>query len=111
MANLVKTAEYLWGLGQRRPAVDLLFLAVGEHDSREALTRLAAPSATRPRREDDEDPEDLVILLLVSPRRSLGAGAGVDVAAVAGVAAKVSTSDGVGRLLSELLAHCEVTFR
>eukprot|EP00873_Tetraselmis_striata_P016650 jgi/Tetstr1/436914/TSEL_025687.t1 len=33
------------------------------------------------------------------------------VAAVAGVAAKVSTSDGVGRLSSALLALCEATFR
>eukprot|EP00873_Tetraselmis_striata_P025903 jgi/Tetstr1/446167/TSEL_003568.t1 len=35
-----------------------------------------------------------------------------DVAVVdAGVAAKVSTSDGVGRLSSELLEVCEATFR
>eukprot|EP00873_Tetraselmis_striata_P024039 jgi/Tetstr1/444303/TSEL_032194.t1 len=39
-----------------------------------------------------------------------GRGVDVNVAAVTGVAAKVSTSDGVGRLSSELLAHCEVTF-
>eukprot|EP00873_Tetraselmis_striata_P002690 jgi/Tetstr1/422954/TSEL_013733.t1 len=41
--------------------------------------------------------------------------AGVDVDAVAGagvgVVAKVSMSDGVGRLSSELLALCEATFR
>eukprot|EP00873_Tetraselmis_striata_P033342 jgi/Tetstr1/453606/TSEL_040563.t1 len=39
--------------------------------------------------------------------------AGVDVGVVAGagVAAKVSTSDGVARLSSELLALCEATFR
>eukprot|EP00873_Tetraselmis_striata_P042137 jgi/Tetstr1/462401/TSEL_007407.t1 len=39
--------------------------------------------------------------------------AGVDVGVVAGagVAAKVSTSDGLGRLSSELLELCEVTFR
>eukprot|EP00873_Tetraselmis_striata_P028392 jgi/Tetstr1/448656/TSEL_035899.t1 len=39
--------------------------------------------------------------------------AGVDVggAAVAGVTGKVSTSDGVGRLSSELLALCKATFR
>eukprot|EP00873_Tetraselmis_striata_P035505 jgi/Tetstr1/455769/TSEL_042566.t1 len=39
--------------------------------------------------------------------------AGVDVgaAAVAGVAAKMSTSDGVGRLSPELPALCEATFR
>eukprot|EP00873_Tetraselmis_striata_P015574 jgi/Tetstr1/435838/TSEL_024726.t1 len=34
-----------------------------------------------------------------------------DVAVDAGVAAKVSTSDGVGRLSSELLGPCEATFR
>eukprot|EP00873_Tetraselmis_striata_P024212 jgi/Tetstr1/444476/TSEL_032357.t1 len=34
-----------------------------------------------------------------------------DVAVDAGVAAKVSTSDGVGRLSSELLELCEATFR
>eukprot|EP00873_Tetraselmis_striata_P011805 jgi/Tetstr1/432069/TSEL_021540.t1 len=34
-----------------------------------------------------------------------------DVAGDAGVAAKVSTSDGVGRLSSELLELCEATFR
>eukprot|EP00873_Tetraselmis_striata_P039823 jgi/Tetstr1/460087/TSEL_005407.t1 len=34
-----------------------------------------------------------------------------DVAVDAGVAAKVSTSDGVGRLSSELLEPCEATFR
>eukprot|EP00873_Tetraselmis_striata_P012810 jgi/Tetstr1/433074/TSEL_022408.t1 len=40
------------------------------------------------------------------------AGVAVGVAAVAGVAAKVSTSDGVlGQLSSELLALCEATFR
>eukprot|EP00873_Tetraselmis_striata_P038443 jgi/Tetstr1/458707/TSEL_045096.t1 len=39
------------------------------------------------------------------------AGVDVGVAAVAGVAAKVSTNDGVGRLSSELLARCEATFR
>eukprot|EP00873_Tetraselmis_striata_P015567 jgi/Tetstr1/435831/TSEL_024719.t1 len=33
------------------------------------------------------------------------------VAVDAGVAAKESTSDGVGRLSSELLEHCEATFR
>eukprot|EP00873_Tetraselmis_striata_P021548 jgi/Tetstr1/441812/TSEL_030029.t1 len=40
-------------------------------------------------------------------------GAGVDegVSVDSGVAAKVSTSDGVGRLSSELLELCEVTFR
>eukprot|EP00873_Tetraselmis_striata_P019057 jgi/Tetstr1/439321/TSEL_027760.t1 len=38
-------------------------------------------------------------------------GAGVDVGVVAGAAAKVSTSDGLGRLSSELLALCEATFR
>eukprot|EP00873_Tetraselmis_striata_P044434 jgi/Tetstr1/464698/TSEL_009449.t1 len=41
------------------------------------------------------------------------AGAVVDVGVVvdAGVAAKVSANDGVGRLSSELLEPCEVTFR
>eukprot|EP00873_Tetraselmis_striata_P044209 jgi/Tetstr1/464473/TSEL_009231.t1 len=39
------------------------------------------------------------------------AGVGEDVAAGVDVAAKVSTSDGVGRLLSELLELCEATFR
>eukprot|EP00873_Tetraselmis_striata_P045329 jgi/Tetstr1/465593/TSEL_010240.t1 len=34
-----------------------------------------------------------------------------DVAVDAGVAAKVSTSDGVGRLSSELLELCKATFR
>eukprot|EP00873_Tetraselmis_striata_P017516 jgi/Tetstr1/437780/TSEL_026434.t1 len=34
-----------------------------------------------------------------------------DVAVDTGVAAKVSTSDGVGRLSSELLELCEATFR
>eukprot|EP00873_Tetraselmis_striata_P009469 jgi/Tetstr1/429733/TSEL_019626.t1 len=38
-------------------------------------------------------------------------GVGVGVGVVAGVAAKVNTSDGVGRLLSELLALREATFR
>eukprot|EP00873_Tetraselmis_striata_P000423 jgi/Tetstr1/420687/TSEL_011772.t1 len=44
---------------------------------------------------------------------SIGKDAGVEVsvAAVAGVAAKVSTNDGLGRFSSELLAHCEATFR
>eukprot|EP00873_Tetraselmis_striata_P009212 jgi/Tetstr1/429476/TSEL_019384.t1 len=40
-----------------------------------------------------------------------GAGVDEDVAVDAGVAAKVSTSDGVGRLSSELLELCEATFR
>eukprot|EP00873_Tetraselmis_striata_P011760 jgi/Tetstr1/432024/TSEL_021498.t1 len=39
------------------------------------------------------------------------AGVGEDVAVDAGVAAKVSTSDGMGRLSSELLELCEATFR
>eukprot|EP00873_Tetraselmis_striata_P003095 jgi/Tetstr1/423359/TSEL_014052.t1 len=39
------------------------------------------------------------------------AGVDEDVAVDAGVAAKVSTSDGVGRLSSELLELCEATFR
>eukprot|EP00873_Tetraselmis_striata_P010196 jgi/Tetstr1/430460/TSEL_020268.t1 len=39
-----------------------------------------------------------------------GAGVDEDVAVDAGVAAKVSTSDGVGRLSSELLELCEATF-
>eukprot|EP00873_Tetraselmis_striata_P034167 jgi/Tetstr1/454431/TSEL_041331.t1 len=39
------------------------------------------------------------------------AGVGEDVAAGVDVAAKVSTSDGVGRLLPELLELCEATFR
>eukprot|EP00873_Tetraselmis_striata_P003452 jgi/Tetstr1/423716/TSEL_014349.t1 len=45
--------------------------------------------------------------------RRLNEDAGVDVGvtSVAGVAAKVSTSDGVGRFSSELLAHCGATFR
>eukprot|EP00873_Tetraselmis_striata_P010811 jgi/Tetstr1/431075/TSEL_020792.t1 len=40
-------------------------------------------------------------------------GAGVDegMTAVAGVAAKKSTSDGVGHISSELMALCEATFR
>eukprot|EP00873_Tetraselmis_striata_P011362 jgi/Tetstr1/431626/TSEL_021156.t1 len=40
-----------------------------------------------------------------------GAGVDEDVVVDAGVAAKVSTSDGVGRLCSELLELCEATFR
>eukprot|EP00873_Tetraselmis_striata_P010993 jgi/Tetstr1/431257/TSEL_020954.t1 len=40
-----------------------------------------------------------------------GADVDEDVAVDAGVAAKVSTSDGVGRLSSELLELCEATFR
>eukprot|EP00873_Tetraselmis_striata_P027163 jgi/Tetstr1/447427/TSEL_003687.t1 len=40
-----------------------------------------------------------------------GADVNEDVAVDAGVAAKVSTSDGVGRLSSELLEPCEATFR
>eukprot|EP00873_Tetraselmis_striata_P035216 jgi/Tetstr1/455480/TSEL_042309.t1 len=40
-----------------------------------------------------------------------GAGVDEDVAGDAGVAAKVSTSDSVGRLSSELLELCEATFR
>eukprot|EP00873_Tetraselmis_striata_P035715 jgi/Tetstr1/455979/TSEL_042758.t1 len=49
---------------------------------------------------------------LTARDRVLGVDAGVDVGVVAvvGVAAKVSTSDGVGHLLSELLALCEATF-
>eukprot|EP00873_Tetraselmis_striata_P014249 jgi/Tetstr1/434513/TSEL_023605.t1 len=47
-------------------------------------------------------------LLLERRQRSLDAG--VNVTAVAGVATKVSTSDGVGRLSSELPAYWEVTF-
>eukprot|EP00873_Tetraselmis_striata_P017224 jgi/Tetstr1/437488/TSEL_026167.t1 len=39
------------------------------------------------------------------------AGVDGDVVVAAGVAAKVSTSDGVGRLSSELLELCEATFR
>eukprot|EP00873_Tetraselmis_striata_P035600 jgi/Tetstr1/455864/TSEL_042653.t1 len=39
------------------------------------------------------------------------AGVGEDVAVDAAVAAKVSTSDGVGRLSSELLEPCEASFR
>eukprot|EP00873_Tetraselmis_striata_P038775 jgi/Tetstr1/459039/TSEL_004507.t1 len=39
------------------------------------------------------------------------AGVGEDVAVDAGVAAKVSTSDGVGRLSPELLELCDATFR
>eukprot|EP00873_Tetraselmis_striata_P016458 jgi/Tetstr1/436722/TSEL_025505.t1 len=52
-------------------------------------------------------------LLLGWRRRSLDTGVNVDVdvAAVMSVAAKVSTSDGVGSLSSELLALCEVTVR
>eukprot|EP00873_Tetraselmis_striata_P014793 jgi/Tetstr1/435057/TSEL_024027.t1 len=42
---------------------------------------------------------------------SVDAGVDVDMAADEGVAAKVSISDVVGRLLPELLALCEVTFR
>eukprot|EP00873_Tetraselmis_striata_P039821 jgi/Tetstr1/460085/TSEL_005405.t1 len=40
-----------------------------------------------------------------------GAGADEDVVVDAGVATKVSTSDGVGRLSSELVELCEATFR
>eukprot|EP00873_Tetraselmis_striata_P036165 jgi/Tetstr1/456429/TSEL_043161.t1 len=40
-----------------------------------------------------------------------GAGVDEDMAVDAGVAAQVSTSDGVGRLSSELLELCEATFR
>eukprot|EP00873_Tetraselmis_striata_P016764 jgi/Tetstr1/437028/TSEL_025788.t1 len=47
---------------------------------------------------------------LTARDRVLDAGVDVGVVAVVGVAAKVSTSDGVGRLLSELLALCEATF-
>eukprot|EP00873_Tetraselmis_striata_P026244 jgi/Tetstr1/446508/TSEL_034036.t1 len=49
----------------------------------------------------------------VGHRMALIQGAGVDVGVVvgAGVAAKVSTSDDVGRLLSELLALCDATFQ
>eukprot|EP00873_Tetraselmis_striata_P038022 jgi/Tetstr1/458286/TSEL_044772.t1 len=47
-----------------------------------------------------------------SKRRLQVADVGEDVAVDAGVAAKVSTSsDGVGRLSSELLELCEATFR
>eukprot|EP00873_Tetraselmis_striata_P044118 jgi/Tetstr1/464382/TSEL_009175.t1 len=49
--------------------------------------------------------------LLLGRRRLLGTCVNVDVAAIVGVAAKVSTNDGVGRLSSELMALCEVTFR
>eukprot|EP00873_Tetraselmis_striata_P044397 jgi/Tetstr1/464661/TSEL_009415.t1 len=40
-----------------------------------------------------------------------GVGVDEDVAVDAGVAAKVSASDGVGRLSSEPLERCEATFR
>eukprot|EP00873_Tetraselmis_striata_P013294 jgi/Tetstr1/433558/TSEL_022825.t1 len=40
-----------------------------------------------------------------------GADVDVDVVVEAGVAAKVGTSDGVGRLSSELLELCEATFQ
>eukprot|EP00873_Tetraselmis_striata_P038275 jgi/Tetstr1/458539/TSEL_044942.t1 len=43
--------------------------------------------------------------------QSAGVDADADVVVDAGVAAKVSTSDGVGRLSSELLELCEATFR
>eukprot|EP00873_Tetraselmis_striata_P009671 jgi/Tetstr1/429935/TSEL_019798.t1 len=44
-------------------------------------------------------------------KRVHGAGVDVDVVVDAGVAAKVSTGDGVWRLSSELLELCEATFR
>eukprot|EP00873_Tetraselmis_striata_P006382 jgi/Tetstr1/426646/TSEL_016921.t1 len=47
----------------------------------------------------------------VAAARLHDAGVDVGVAAVAGVAAEVSTSDGVGRLSPELLALCGATFR
>eukprot|EP00873_Tetraselmis_striata_P039270 jgi/Tetstr1/459534/TSEL_004900.t1 len=50
-------------------------------------------------------------LLLEWPQQLHGAGVDEDVAVDAGEAAKVSTSDGVGRLSSELLEPCEATFR
>eukprot|EP00873_Tetraselmis_striata_P007109 jgi/Tetstr1/427373/TSEL_017537.t1 len=51
-------------------------------------------------------------LLLLGWRQQLQvADVDEDVAVDAGVAAKVSTNDGVGRLSSELLALCEATFR
>eukprot|EP00873_Tetraselmis_striata_P044565 jgi/Tetstr1/464829/TSEL_009568.t1 len=52
------------------------------------------------------------VCTVIKPRLQ-GVGVGVDVGVVAGagVAAKVSTSDGLGRLSSELLALCEATFR
>eukprot|EP00873_Tetraselmis_striata_P035588 jgi/Tetstr1/455852/TSEL_042642.t1 len=51
-------------------------------------------------------------LLLGWRQRPQDAGVDVDVAAVAGVAERVSTmSDGVGRLSSEMLALCEATFQ
>eukprot|EP00873_Tetraselmis_striata_P001077 jgi/Tetstr1/421341/TSEL_012311.t1 len=52
-------------------------------------------------------------MVLTAARMTKGMAVGVDVgvAAVASVAARVGTSDGVGRLSSELLALCEATFR
>eukprot|EP00873_Tetraselmis_striata_P021781 jgi/Tetstr1/442045/TSEL_030226.t1 len=71
----------------------------------------------------DQDSERWIFEATVSPvaqrlpplfgwrQRSQDAGVDVDVAVVTGVAAKVSTGDGVGRVSLELLALCEVTFR
>eukprot|EP00873_Tetraselmis_striata_P034205 jgi/Tetstr1/454469/TSEL_041369.t1 len=54
----------------------------------------------------------LAFLRRLNERQQLQrAGVDEDVAVDAGVAAKVSTSDGVGRLSSELLELCEATFR
>eukprot|EP00873_Tetraselmis_striata_P041819 jgi/Tetstr1/462083/TSEL_007153.t1 len=54
----------------------------------------------------------LAFLRRLNERQQLqGPGVDEDVAVDAGVAAKVSMSDGVGRLSSELLELCEATFR
>eukprot|EP00873_Tetraselmis_striata_P002135 jgi/Tetstr1/422399/TSEL_013237.t1 len=58
------------------------------------------------------EPNTFSLLLSIRVRQELqGAGVDEDVAVDAGVAAKVSTSDGVGRLSSEPLELCEATFR
>eukprot|EP00873_Tetraselmis_striata_P029425 jgi/Tetstr1/449689/TSEL_036757.t1 len=57
------------------------------------------------------DGEEPVVEPMLESLHADGAGVDVDVVVDAGVAAKVSTSGGVGRLSSELLELCEATFR
>eukprot|EP00873_Tetraselmis_striata_P022011 jgi/Tetstr1/442275/TSEL_030416.t1 len=57
------------------------------------------------------EPNTFSLLLSIWRLRLHAAGADEDVVVDAGVAAKVSTSDGVGRLSSELVELCEATFR
>eukprot|EP00873_Tetraselmis_striata_P018691 jgi/Tetstr1/438955/TSEL_027449.t1 len=70
-----------------------------------------SPPTSRARNHAETIDKAFRFRLAFPQRLNKDAGVDVGVAAVAGVAAKMSTSDGVGRLSSEMLAHCEATFR